>query len=712
MSAPSAFLLRATLARFSLRAALLALCAGVGVHAVRAANTIPVSDVSGNWMNVSWGSSINAPGNNSGENDAVYIRRNNVITIDRDVTPSALGYSGGINAVVVGDGFDGPARGMGTLIITGEGRLRVQRVNETLGNFSIVNAGRDRPNSVGFVMLDGVAQLAGATLNIGATTTNYDVAYLNTHTVPSSGSMRISENASATFTSLVLGTAASRNATNTAAGFPAATGSLEIVGPAASLAISGAVSFNSSGTLQLTATGDGLPLLAFAGSVTTEAGFTLNVALAGYDASALQGAQSVSLLTFKDAATATAFFSAATINLTGEDIANVSASVAAVGNAIKLTIARADDSGFTGAGVQISHQPSPSSLDILLGRDIYIADPAITVAPDGSYLIAHSIFGDGTDQANLITKVFRSIDKGATWTQVATMERLQRASFFTHDGVVYCLGTGRIPGNSSTHLVIRKSTDNGLTWTPGPLTTSDPGYLRTGGTGTPSTPVIYQGRVWMARSTLGLSGDLSKDLMTPAAWTVHNNAQSTPNAETRPAYRDTWPAYNDQTLELWSESQIVAAPHTGVVLMPKIEMKPVTKGTTTVPHFSHVPHISLQKIPTATSAVTIDPANTFVPLPGTQKKFGATYDPATQKFYVLTNTVLPAFETHEDAKHKGCYKPQLTRNTGTLYSSRDLVHWDLEKIFIHSDNVAHHAWQYFNFVFDAHDLLAFAPEVA
>lgn len=677
-----------------------------------AVNCIPPADVTDNWLTATWGSTSGVPnampGNNSGADDAVYIRRNNTIIIDSDVSPSALGYTGGLGRLDVGDGIDGPSLGSGTLLLTGNGRLRVERANRTLVNVSVVNPGRNRPNSVGSVLMEGQAELIGSTLNVGATTVAYDTTYLSTHTVPSSGHLRLADQATATFATLVLGTTTTLNASNSALGFPPTSGLLELVGSGTALTISGSSSFNSSGTLRLTATAGAIPHPAFSGATATETGFTLHIALEDYDLAGVAAGSSpltVSVLSLASEAAASAFLSTATVSITGHDPEEVSAAVTASGSTIRLTLTPNQVLPPTGTGVRVSHQPSPSTFDILLGRDIYIADPSIVIAPDGSYLIAHSIFGPGTDQANLITKVFRSIDRGATWTQVTTMTRLQRANFFVHDGVVYCLGTGRVDDTTTTQLVIRKSTDNGLTWTPGPTVTGDAGWIRSGGTGTPSTPVCHDGRIWMARATLGLSGDLAQDLMAPSAWSVNNNPQSLPHGDPRPAYRDAWPAYNDQTYALWSESQIVASPQTGVVLMPKVELQPVARGDNSVPHFAHISHISLQTVPSHTSAVQIDPATTFVPLPGTEKKFGATYDPVTQRFYAITNTVLPAFATHEDAKHIGYYKPQLTRNTGTLYSSADLVDWNLEKIFIHSDNVARQAWQYFNFVFDGEHII-------
>ena len=358
----------------------------------------------------------------------------------------------------------------------------------------------------------------------------------------------------------------------------------------------------------------------------------------------------------------------------------------------------------TGAGVQISLAPCPSPAQISDRKAVIaiVIDPAIAIMPDGTYIIAHCIAGKNIDPANTPTQVFRSTDKGKTWTLLTTMPRLQGASFFTHNGVAYCFGTGYLKNTGKPWFVIRKSTDNGRTWTPGPTATTDAGAIAPGTTATPSIPVIHDNRVWIATSRRAVSADLTQDLMTPAAWKIHNNPQA--SIGSRPAYRNTWPSYNDQISVFWSENQVVASPQTGVVIMPKIQPRLVSKGTT-VPHCAHIPHTSLQTIANANADIHFDPAASFVPLPGADKKFGATYDPATKKFYALTNTILHKFHAHMERKKPDLYQPNLTRNTATLYSSTDLVHWDLEKIFIHSDNVFHHAWQYFNFTFDGPDII-------
>jgi hypothetical protein len=105
--------------------------------------------------------------------------------------------------------------------------------------------------------------------------------------------------------------------------------------------------------------------------------------------------------------------------------------------------------------------------------------------------------------------------------------------------------------------------------------------------------------------------------------------------------------------------------------------------------------------PAAPDKLSFDPAADFVPIPGTEKKFGAKYDPVLKKFYILSNPVLPM--------EFGRTTRQLTRTTGAMLSSKDLRHWDVEKIFLYTPNIDNGRWgeafQYFIFDFDGDDLV-------
>ena len=76
----------------------------------------------------------------------------------------------------------------------------------------------------------------------------------------------------------------------------------------------------------------------------------------------------------------------------------------------------------------------------------------------------------------------------------------------------------------------------------------------------------------------------------------------------------------------WTEGQIVASPRTGVAVLNK------THG---------LPYMGLIRVVSHTEARVIA-GQQFIPLPGAEKKFGCVYDPVSERFYALTNPVLPA----------------------------------------------------------------------
>ena len=345
-------------------------------------------------------------------------------------------------------------------------------------------------------------------------------------------------------------------------------------------------------------------------------------------------------------------------------------------------------------GTIVSHIPSPPSMNgIVTGEEIFIADPAIVKLDDDSLVMSHSLFGNATaEETNPETRIFRSIDNGQTWQQISTLIPLRRASLLAHDGTLYIIGSAYF--NGTEHTVIRKSSDKGCTWTATPSSSKDPGYIASGGTSTPVIPLFYDNRLYLCRGAYGLlytqasPGDLCQ-----ANWSVRSISNGMD--------RMTWPAPIDATFHSWSEAQIVASPQHGITILPKIWHYLPTEPEA-LPHSSHIPITALIK--SSGSNVIFSPASDFVPLPGAQKKFAAIYDPRSQRYYALTNTVLEKFKNTPDPKTQRINHAQI-RNTLTLYSTTDLQHWDLEKILIHSNDVSHNAWQYPSFVIDGDDLL-------
>jgi len=335
---------------------------------------------------------------------------------------------------------------------------------------------------------------------------------------------------------------------------------------------------------------------------------------------------------------------------------------------LALGAGNASAQNFSGVpGVVINYEESPSALEQLFNQEVYLASPSITIMPNGDYFVSHDYFGNGTNEN--VTGVFRSTDKGATWTQTATINGAFQSTIFQHDGALYLWGYASGGGDS---IVIRKSTNNGVTWTS--PTNASSGLLEAGSFGgTSNVPVIHNGRIWIAQGGVRvMSAPVGADLLLASSWTRANG----PSA----ASVNNGPLGSGLTI---TEAQIVASPQTGVVIMPKI---------------GGLPNSVLFRVNPTNPGQMLNPTNNdWVSLPGGEKKFGATYDPVTQKFYILDNPVLPAHANHPDG-------PALIRNTAAVLSSTDLYHWDVEKIFLYSDNPSREGFQYFNFVIDGDDL--------
>jgi hypothetical protein len=317
-------------------------------------------------------------------------------------------------------------------------------------------------------------------------------------------------------------------------------------------------------------------------------------------------------------------------------------------------------------GTVVSYIEAPDYRDRLLDNEIFPASPSMTLMPDGSYVASHDLFYESGDEDNRYTWIFRSTDKGQTWTKQAEVSDAFWSTIFEHNGDLYLWGYRDGGSESTGDILIRRSSDNGVTWTD-PVD-EDSGFLRDGDYGgTPNTPGVYGGRIWIAQSGKRvMSAPVDADLLKADSWTL----SSTANTSAGPFASDV----------VISESQVVASPQTGVVLLPKV---------------GEYPNTVLLRV-SSTSAIT-DPADAdWVSLPGGEKKFGAQYDDVSGRFYILNNPVLPV--------HPGDATAALTRTTAAILSSRDLVNWDLEKIFLFTSNINNGTWgegfQYFQFVID------------
>ena len=137
-------------------------------------------------------------------------------------------------------------------------------------------------------------------------------------------------------------------------------------------------------------------------------------------------------------------------------------------------------------GIVIDHSPASSRQ--------YVGSPSICILPNGDYLASHDIFGPATKEHSLATgRIFRSSDRGKTWKHLTDLKGFFWQGLFVHRGAVYAMGTNHHHGQ----LVIRRSTDNGATWTD-PIDATH-GLLAEGEWHTAPVPVIESnGRLWRA----------------------------------------------------------------------------------------------------------------------------------------------------------------------------------------------------------------------
>jgi len=291
----------------------------------------------------------------------------------------------------------------------------------------------------------------------------------------------------------------------------------------------------------------------------------------------------------------------------------------------------------------------------------FISDPAIAVLANGDYLALHAYAGRKTSDYNKNnTEVFISTDKGQNWSHITTLNNIFTASIFQKsNGDVYLFGVTESGGKE----IVCKSTDGGYNWTYGSPFSYQCHF-------TPARPFIHNGRIFDGANTRAMSADENSDWMLEASWTV---------GQGYPAPKSSWLT---GTAEI-QEGQVVPLPGKGIFLLPKVK------------DYSYTPIARCGE--SGSSWACFDPAHNYVPLPGGDKKFGAAYDPTSGKAFIVSNPVLPAYPNSEP--------PNMVRNTGAILSSRDMLNWKVEKLYVFSSNWDVDGFAYANLDFDGNDMV-------
>lgn len=319
-------------------------------------------------------------------------------------------------------------------------------------------------------------------------------------------------------------------------------------------------------------------------------------------------------------------------------------------------------------GVVIYHTPAADGF--------YIGSPSICIAPNGDYLASHDLFGPKSSEHQTgHGRLYRSTDKGITWTHQQDFTEFFWTGLFTHRGNLYTLGTDKHHGR----LVIRRSTDNGHKWT-------DPSVIADGQWHTAPVPVIeHDGRIWRAfedahtstkwgeryRARM-ISAPTGSDLLDAKNWTISN-----------PLARDT--SWLDGRFAAWLEGNAVATP----------EGKMINFLRVAVPNFPDV--AAIVEVSADGKTVSFDPATGFVPFSGGSTKFQIRKDPKGPGYWALANIVPERHQVGE---------PGAVRNTLALVHSTDLRTWETRCILLYHPDAAKHGFQYPDWQFDGDDIIA------
>jgi hypothetical protein len=349
---------------------------------------------------------------------------------------------------------------------------------------------------------------------------------------------------------------------------------------------------------------------------------------------------------------------------------------------------------YEGEGQVIAHIPK--------AQRNYVGSPSIVVMPNGNYLASHDIFGPNnagrTADGMGITRLYKSMDSGKTWSFHSEVPGQFMSNLFVHNSKVFLMGTNKSGGD----LVIRQWLAKDLKWTTPDVKVPKSGFLKAGRFHTAPTPIIrFKGRLWRAiedqegadkktwpklfRAVMVSAPAVSTtDLLDPDSWTFSNPME-----------------YDEAYLNGsrgWLEGNAVAGPSDTMFNILRVHTYD-TKNE----------RIAVIKVKNYGEDATFDHKTGFSFFPGGGKKFTIRYDSFSKKYWSLSNHVPEEFKVPDE---NGIGVPlDRIRNTLALVSSDDLVTWKVNSIVAQytstdKEKMKVHGYQYADWQFDGEDIIA------
>lgn len=235
-------------------------------------------------------------------------------------------------------------------------------------------------------------------------------------------------------------------------------------------------------------------------------------------------------------------------------------------------------------------------------------------------------------------------------------------------------------------MIIRKSTDNALSWTT--PSNSQTGLLRTELFQTAASPVVvHNGRIWKAvekvtgptsgwaRSyeALMMSAPVGSNLLDAANW-----------------IESTTVPYNASYLGGKFEGMLEG----GAVLGSDNHVYNMLRVHTNIAGLEYAAKI---KTSSDGTTVTFNETSDLVVFPGGSKKFTIIYDSQSSRYWTLSNIIAPSLRDKTSTSK--------FRNTLALCSSPDMVNWTVNKIILNHPNVEFSGFQYVDWTFDRQDIV-------
>jgi hypothetical protein len=313
-------------------------------------------------------------------------------------------------------------------------------------------------------------------------------------------------------------------------------------------------------------------------------------------------------------------------------------------------------------GVVINHSPAAT------GK--YLGSPSLAVLPNGYYIASHDFYGPQTKEDH--TAIFCSKDAGKTWKKLTVFQGQYWSTIFVHKKALYILGTSTHHGS----VVIRRSTDGGLTWTiPKDCNTGlliEEGQYHCA----PVPVVVHSGRIWRAMEdrypppgwegsnlrSFVMSAPVDSDLLKEDSWTLSNRLK----------FDQKWPG------RAWLEGNIVITPQNKLVNILRVECKELEIA-------------AIGRISEDGKLASFEPEKDFIHFFGGSNKFTIRYDSLTGRYWSLVS------------KQRN---PIAYRNILTLVSSADLRNWRVESIILRHHDSEKHAFQYIDWLFEDKDIIA------